>query len=41
MLRIMGEFVESFETLSRIGPAVTVFGSARTKPSDKVLQSLG
>lgn len=35
VLRIMGEFVESFETLSRIGPAVTVFGSARTKPSDK------
>jgi len=35
VLRIMGEFVESFETLSRIGPAVTVFGSARTKPNDK------
>jgi uncharacterized protein (TIGR00730 family) len=35
VLRIMGEFVESFETLSHIGPAVTVFGSARTKPSDK------
>jgi uncharacterized protein (TIGR00730 family) len=31
----MGEFVESFETLSHVGPAVTVFGSARTKPSDK------
>lgn len=35
VLRIMGEFVESFETLSHVGPAVTVFGSARTKPSDK------
>jgi uncharacterized protein (TIGR00730 family) len=35
VLRIMGEFVESFETMSHVGPAVTVFGSARTKPSDK------
>lgn len=35
VLRIMGEFVDSFETLSHVGPAVTVFGSARTKPSDK------
>lgn len=34
ILRIMGEFVESFEALSRIGPAVTVFGSARTSPRD-------
>jgi uncharacterized protein (TIGR00730 family) len=35
VFRIMGEFVEGFEELSKIGPAVTVFGSARTKPSDK------
>lgn len=28
----MGEFVEGFETLSEVGPAVSVFGSARTKP---------
>jgi uncharacterized protein (TIGR00730 family) len=34
VLRIMGEFVESFETLSHLNPAVTVFGSARTKPRD-------
>jgi len=32
VFRIMAEFVEGFETMSRIGPAVTVFGSARTKP---------
>jgi len=32
VFRIMAEFVDGFETLSRIGPAVTVFGSARTKP---------
>lgn len=33
IFRIMAEFVDSFETLSRIGPAVTVFGSARMKPN--------
>ncbi len=32
IFRIMGEFVEGFETLSEIGPCVSVFGSARTKP---------
>ncbi len=31
VMRIQAEFVEGFETLSAIGPAVTVFGSARTK----------
>jgi len=35
VLRIMGEFVESFETMSHVGPAVTIFGSARTKSRDK------
>ena len=30
----MAEFVDSFESLSSVGPAVTVFGSARTKPRD-------
>jgi|APGre2960657423_1045063.scaffolds.fasta_scaffold121364_1 uncharacterized protein (TIGR00730 family) len=34
IFRIMAEFVDSFETLSHLGPAVTVFGSARTKPTD-------
>jgi len=29
-LRILSEFVEGFDALSRVGPAVTVFGSART-----------
>jgi len=32
MFRIMAEFVEGFETLSGIGPAVSIFGSARTPP---------
>ncbi|MEO6351037.1 MAG: TIGR00730 family Rossman fold protein [Candidatus Limnocylindrales bacterium] len=31
-LRIMGEFVEGFDNLARLGPAVTIFGSARTRP---------
>jgi uncharacterized protein (TIGR00730 family) len=35
IFRIMAEFVDSFETLSAAGPAVTIFGSARTPPSDR------
>jgi uncharacterized protein (TIGR00730 family) len=31
-LRIMGEFIDGFDALARLGPAVTIFGSARTKP---------
>lgn len=34
IFRIMSEFVEGFETLAPIGKAVTIFGSARTKPTD-------
>lgn len=32
IFKIMSEFVEGFEKLSRIGPCVSIFGSARTKP---------
>ncbi len=39
IFRIMAEFVDSFETLAKVGPAVTVFGSARVKPEDKYYQS--
>src|SRR2546423_2278861 len=39
IFRIMAEFVDSFETLSQVGPGVTVFGSARMKPSDRHYQS--
>jgi len=35
IFRIMAEFVDSFQTMSQVGPAVTIFGSARTKPTDK------
>ncbi|MGH2537369.1 MAG: LOG family protein, partial [Candidatus Promineifilaceae bacterium] len=33
VLRILGEFVEGFESLANLSQAVTIFGSARTKPS--------
>lgn len=32
IFKIMAEFVEGFERLSKIGPCVTIFGSARVKP---------
>ena len=35
IFKIMGEFVNGFEKMSRIGPCVSIFGSARTKPEDK------
>lgn len=34
VFRIMSEFVEGFETMSRVGPAVSIFGSARTPRND-------
>jgi uncharacterized protein (TIGR00730 family) len=35
VFRIMAELVEGFEALSGIGPAVTIFGSARLKPGSE------
>jgi len=35
IFRIMSEFVDGFETLSRVGRAVTIFGSARMKRNNK------
>lgn len=35
VFRIMSEFVGGFEDLSDVGPAVTIFGSARTKVTEK------
>ncbi len=35
VFRIMSEFVEGFEEMSQVGPAVSVFGSARTRPGDR------
>ncbi|HEX3988592.1 MAG TPA: TIGR00730 family Rossman fold protein [Verrucomicrobiae bacterium] len=39
IFRIMAEFVDSFEILSKVGPAVTIFGSARLKPNDRYYQA--
>jgi len=35
IFKIMSEFVDGFEKLSKIGPCVSIFGSARTKPDHK------
>jgi uncharacterized protein (TIGR00730 family) len=34
-LRILGEFVDGFDALARVGPAVAVFGSARRTEEDR------
>ena len=34
IFKIMAEFVDGYEKLSKIGPSVSIFGSARTKPED-------
>ena len=34
IFKIMSEFVEGFEKMSKIGPCVSIFGSARTKPDN-------
>lgn len=35
VFKIMAEFVQGFETLAKIGPCISIFGSARTKPGSK------
>ena len=35
IFKVMSEFVDGFEKMSKIGPCVSVFGSARTKPGEK------
>ena len=34
IFKIISEFVQGFEIMSKIGPCVSVFGSARTKPNN-------
>jgi len=36
LFKIISEFVEGIETLHEIGPAVSIFGSARIKPDDPI-----
>lgn len=38
IFKIMSEFVEGYERMSKIGPRVSIFGSARTKPENKYFQ---
>ena len=35
IFKVMSEFVDGFEKMSKIGPCVSIFGSARTKPGEK------
>jgi uncharacterized protein (TIGR00730 family) len=44
IFKIMSEFVEGYEKLSRVGPCVSIFGSARTNPDNqyyKLAESIG
>ncbi len=34
MFKVIAEFVDGFETLNKIGPCISIFGSARTKPDE-------
>ena len=34
VFKIMGEFVDGYEKMGKIGPCVSIFGSARTKKND-------
>ena len=36
IFKIMSEFVEGYEKLQRIGPCVSIYGSARTGPNTQV-----
>lgn len=39
VLRILGEFVEGFDALAEMGPAITMFGSARTGEDDPMYEA--
>jgi uncharacterized protein (TIGR00730 family) len=38
IFKIMSEFVEGYERMARIGPCISIFGSARTKPENTYYQ---
>ncbi len=38
IFKVMAEFVQGFEKLAKIGPCVTIFGSARSKPDSENYQ---
>ena len=35
IFKIMAEFVDGFEALAKLGPCISIFGSARTKPGEE------
>ena len=39
IFKILGEFVEGYDRMGRIGPCVSIFGSARTKPDNPYYQT--
>src|SRR2546421_4687829 len=39
IFRIMAEFVEGFEVMAAVGRAVSIFGSARTRPDDPMYRA--
>ncbi|MGE5247818.1 MAG: TIGR00730 family Rossman fold protein [Verrucomicrobiota bacterium] len=39
VFRIMSEFVEGFEGLKDVGPAISIFGSARTRKNDRLYKT--
>jgi uncharacterized protein (TIGR00730 family) len=38
LFKILAEFVDGFESLSDIGPCVSIFGSARVEPGDEIYE---
>ena len=38
MFKVLAEFVDGFEKLNKLGPCISIFGSARTKPDDEYYQ---
>ena len=38
MFKVLSEFVEGFEKMNKVGPCVSIFGSARTKPDHEFYQ---
>jgi len=34
MFKVLAEFVDGFETLNKLEPCISIFGSARTKPEE-------
>jgi uncharacterized protein (TIGR00730 family) len=38
MFKVLAEFVDGFEKLNKLGPCISIFGSARTKPDNEYYQ---